>query len=1588
MSEIANRKSLIWILAGGLLLLSVLFFSTNAFSLDGAKRLVVFNGDQWDLESDDQPNWYTNENSVSFQIDLTEDFKNSQPEEMERPFEIKASYPGAAVKPEITEVKDAEKGFQGEYTVTIPLPAGSKDGDLDVAVEMVKDNAWKIPEHSSTFTIKRDTTKPIVDVQTVFQDGEFSEGGFTEKPVTMTVKVEDDHFEPSKETISVIKDDIALSSSPEWKDGQTTLTFDQIGDYEVTVVAADEAGNKSEAKKVNFGIWKKGPRLTIENSRENGFYNEPVVLKVSDDFKIWDATAVVEKDGETATKSFDERGKTASLELSEQGVYKVKVTVKDRKNPVGLDLGETTFTIDTTKPELAFTGVEDQDSDKKPRKFGIDVKDPNLEDDSVLLKVTRDGNEVATFAGKEAYAEHSLSEDGVYNLELSAADKAGNTATKTITYTIDQTAPVLNISDVPAFMNVPKEVVFTAEDLTLDVSKISLKVLKDGAAYGEPISFVESDRAAVAKHTFKDEGKYELSFNAADKLGNAASEKTAAFTIDRTAPVVTISPVEDGAKYDQDQNVKISVQDPYLEQYDVAVKKDGKAYAIKPLALDGDTATTEHQFDEDGVYEITVTSKDKADNEKTVTKTFTIDKTGPAIDFSDNVSPGEHYNTDKTVTVSVDDYTFDPQKTTVKVLKNGEDVTKKIIGDWTLSDQYKWILRGEMVLPFTEEGDYDITVTSEDIFGKTSSNKLSFVIDKTAPVIALSGINEGTFVQKGEVTIGVDETHFKNDDVTVTVQDKKVSFVNTGIHSELKLPFTKDGDYVIMVEARDKAGNAAEVKTLSFTVDTIAPKISIVNKNSGAAVKDVSFSSKDKEVSVVVEEHNFKNNHVDVNVTENGKNISIGDWKNNGETSTLDYEFKEDREYTISVAAADAAGNRATEKSVTFTIDHINPELEISGIEDGQNYKSKTAAFTVKDTNIDLSQTSLKVSRNGKPYSVGWLALTSKTKGELSYNFEDEGNYVVKLSTTDKAGRDTSLKPVSFIIDHTKPVVTIDGVDNNSFNPKSRNVAISVDEKNYSTNQVELSVMKDGQPFGIGTMPVKQHSNLSYNFSKDGLYSILIRAEDKAGNGPVEVKRTFTIDKTKPAIEITGVEQGAYYNEDKLVKATIQDRNFDMNKMVVKRDGHSYPVGGFVVSGDVASFSHNFSQEGDYQLIVDATDKAGNHFSKEMKFTIDKTKPVITPKFRGQDRVIKNGAFINEIFTPEFSLDHPKDDSIVSVVLNGKNVGKSALTASKEMEYKYKVVARDKAGNEAELAIHFTLDTSKPELSITGVLDGFFKKDISPVVTYSDVHLDKGKTSVTLDGRPYVNGTKLNTEKVYVLKAKVTDLAKNVSSKTIVFTIDKTAPSIKFNEAISNQYFKEDLIPKLLIQDHSAYDIIAQTLDGEDYKLGEPITSEGKHVLFFEVKDKAGNIKQMSVEFILDKTVPVVKFAGAEGGKTYYDPVSLAIHLDNPKDKITNVWVNGKLVKDLIETKDDNGNMVYTKRFKGIGQYKVKVVAVDDAGNEVTTKFPFIIAKKAAIVKFYENKPLFAGSIVGLLALIGLGVTAVVRRRNEEDVSE
>ena len=342
---------------------------------------------------------------------------------------------------------------------------------------------------------------------------------------------------------------------------------------------------------------------------------------------------------------------------------------------------------------------------------------------------------------------------------------------------------------------------------------------------------------------------------------------------------------------------------------------------------------------------------------------------------------------------------------------------------------------------------------------------------------------------------------------------------------------------------------------------------------------------------------------------------------------------------------------------------------------------------------------------------------------------------------------------------------------------------------------------------------------------------------------------------------------------------------------------------------------------------------------------------------------------------------------IVSVTLNnGENIKDSIPMASKEGKYSFNVVAKDKAGNESKFSVSFTIDVTKPELNLKGIVDSFFNKGVTPKYNIKDINLDSSRTSVTLNGNPFVSGTTIEKEGEYTLKLVATDLANNVTSRTIIFTIDKTNPKIIFEEEISGKYFTETIIPKFLIEDMTEYTIITQTLDGEPYKLGDPIEKDGKHVLFLEIKDKAGNITQQTIEFKIDQTKPKFIVSGVKDKGKYYKTVNISITLDNPFDTIKSILVNDELVEGEIVEED--GQKVVKLTLSENKDYELKLLASDEAGNECEEVITFRIAEKNFLVKASENKVVFgAFSVIAIILVIGY-LFSLKKNKNTEEKKE
>lgn len=1476
-----------------------------------------------------------------------------------------------------------------------------KDGKYKINVTIT--DAANNTATASTVPFTIDQTKPEITISQ--EDGRDVQRDYS-KYKEVNVQVKDDNFDFNKSTITVYQAtedgafiEVEGIAFPTWETGKndiyySTKAFSTDGVYKIVVEAEDEAGNKSVKESEVFTIDTIEPIVNVidengtsllEKDKEFISKSRNVILQVEETnfsselttVKVWKENSKGEfKEIQQRFSKWKQDGKqyVSSNSFTKDGTYKVEVEVIDKAGNRKKAMTEPFVVIRKLIDPYSIEGVVDKEHYKEDRDVEITIEAHYI--DKAKTSVTGEvfnqqtGKYEPYDIGELEYKKkdiakiaHTFSEEGKYRLTLTAADRAGNVApNEVITFVIDKTAPALSISNVETYTHANQEVIVKVEERYFETNNVMFHVKKNGREITDEVEKSHelgskwSTEAEISKlaYTFTEDGFYEIEIASQDKAGNVAKKQYLSFTLDKTKPTIEISNVKDNKHYPETKIVDFIITDVNLDHNQVEVTRNGKKYnideefVIETNQYENSIAKLTHEFnkecekncddkEQEGNYEVTVLAKDKAGNKTEKTIQFTIDKKDPVITIDHHIR--SHINSEKL---------------------NKQGINQAI----------------------------PILLTEVNVKQK----------NVTVEHVRLNG--------KKDV--------YKDEEIGQWVQDdKREDRYQFLIHDRF---FDRDGVYTITVEAEDLSGRK-DKKSMSFTVDNIAPEISISSISR--------YNNEAKTVKVTVNEHNYAKNKVDIQIKRENPDGTIQNyspsWKNEGTTTTLDIPFTDDALYHIVVNATDDAGNKAKEKSATFTIDTIKPKLSIQGVENTNEVKhyneSKDVTFKVTDTNIDKEKTVLIVKRlnrgTGKMenVNVGKLAFT-KTKAELKYRFSQEGLYTVELHATDKARNQAEPVKITFVIDKTAPVLSIDNVTDHAYYPANRIVAVNVQETNFKSNDVTFTVTKDGVDItnevegsarNASWANEKSNAKLTYNFKEDGTYTISIQAQDLAGNKAKSQQKSFTIDKTNPVIDISGVTEGEHYNTDKPVHVTIKDVNFEKNTIRVLKDGKSYSVGGFSITNhkykdSLASLKHTFSQEGDYEILVESRDRAGNSANEKVTFTIDKTPPVITPKMKGENRELKNGEFINKVFTPEFVLDE-KEDKITSVTLNGgKNIAGNIPLASKEMEYQYKVVAQDKAGNKTNLDLSFTVDTTKPKLVIANVLGKFFNKNITPTVTYSDKYLDTKKTSILLNKRlfgnelqktklgDYVLSESITNEGHYALKAKVTDLAKNVSEQSIYFTLDKAKPKIIFNNVLNAAYFNEVLIPELsIINELSDYEIIVLTLNGEPYEIGDPIEKDGKYVLYIEVKDQAGNIARQSIEFIVDMTPPNVKFTGVNNEDVYYDPVKMEISLDNQEDWIKSVHINDEVFEGETIEKTPDGKVSKIKlSFNDIDKYQVVVEAEDKAGNVVEEQFYFEIADKNFVLKWYENKPLFYGSLIGFIGFMAAGGAVVLQRRNRK----
>ena len=350
--------------------------------------------------------------------------------------------------------------------------------------------------------------------------------------------------------------------------------------------------------------------------------------------------------------------------------------------------------------------------------------------------------------------------------------------------------------------------------------------------------------------------------------------------------------------------------------------------------------------------------------------------------------------------------------------------------------------------------------------------------------------------------------------------------------------------------------------------------------------------------------------------------------------------------------------------------------------------------------------------------------------------------------------------------------------------------------------------------------------------------------------------------------------------------------------------------------------------EGPHTLKAQAFDAWNNvAVTPLINFTVDNTAPVIT--ITG----VTDAANYNAAVTPVITVEELNLKETF-ITLNGLPYVSGAELVV-EGPYTLVVRATDLAGNSAQTELSFLIDTTPPEVIVTGVdNDAFYNTEVIPVITISDTNLVS--QDISLNGQVYVSGTPVNLEDVYQLIATATDISGNTTTVAVNFEIDITPPVIDVTGVINNTIYNVDVTPVISVTDTN---LNSQTtlLNTQAYVSGTVVTLEGNYQLSITADDKAGNVSSLVVNFELDKTIPSIVVTGVEDGGLYNTEVTPVITVTDKNIKSQGASLNGQPFT--------SGTSLITE-----GLHQLAVVAEDIPGNQSSLNLYFEIDTTPPVV--------------------------------------
>ncbi len=295
------------------------------------------------------------------------------------------------------------------------------------------------------------------------------------------------------------------------------------------------------------------------------------------------------------------------------------------------------------------------------------------------------------------------------------------------------------------------------------------------------------------------DGEYDVRISGTDLAGNAMIPLEQVFAVDTTAPTIKVSGVSEWMSSSSPVEVSLEVEEDHPDRYArrAVIKGLVNGTALRAgewRQVEGREICTFGTFDQDDRYLLEYTACDLAGNRTEKSLLFTVNQSGTSF-FLEQNPQGTYLNhrfQPKIRMTNLDEITV------LSFLVNGQSAPYRYEGNVLWPEQ-----------DFHRDGKYRVMLEVCDTAGNTDSmDPLEFIIDTSAPVVQIDGVEDGGRYPDGaSVRIYKDKTADIWDYVSVNGAVLDPPAYQIGEDGVIRLEIRESGVCRLSAGACDYAGN-------------------------------------------------------------------------------------------------------------------------------------------------------------------------------------------------------------------------------------------------------------------------------------------------------------------------------------------------------------------------------------------------------------------------------------------------------------------------------------------------------------------------------------------------------------------------------------------------------------------------------------------------------------------------------------------------------------------------------------------------------------------------------------------------------------